>query len=637
LRETGGAAGTQLNGAPMNLLKQGGRALLLALLLLVGVRPAAAQTEPRLRLIDLNTASFPRVGVVVLTLDGRSAPVLDLSSLALRENGVPLSDYTLTHVPVGIDVAFVLDANQGFNLVDDEADGRSRLEKVRASIGRFATEYMHAAGLDRVSIVAPDAAGENGRFLVQQAMRPADLLNAMEDYQPERFGPTPLNAMLNQALDAFPPAAENGRYRALLLFTDGGRLDQQLAFLPLVAKANDANVPIYVVILGARADDFELANAARLYEPTRGWTLHAPRPEDADPIYRLWQQQGNPPLIQYRSLQRQSGGVTVTVNLGPAQVAAAFEVTLAPPDVTLRPERETIRRVGSAPDTPLPALQPAVQPLTVAVAWPDGRPRRLQTLTLLENGRAQPALENVVLDAANQLVLPWDVSGLDGGPVTLQVQVTDELGFTAVSAPLALTIVVERPSPPTPTPAPETAAPTTVGFLPLTPLQAGLGATALAILLLSALLAGWQQRRARRKAPSREEPGAAAVETAPAEAASAPDDWPETAVLRPQAPTGAPSILLDAPSVTVGRDPAAANVVLSDPSVARLHARIRRSGGRFWLYDEGSAEGTFLNFERLGLAPRPLADGDTLQFGRVIYTFHRGPVGDSPEAPRPES
>jgi predicted component of type VI protein secretion system len=82
--------------------------------------------------------------------------------------------------------------------------------------------------------------------------------------------------------------------------------------------------------------------------------------------------------------------------------------------------------------------------------------------------------------------------------------------------------------------------------------------------------------------------------------------------------------------VTIGRDEAAAQLVLKDKSVGRLHARIRWRDGRYWLYDEGSASGTFLNHDRLGLSPRQLQDGDEIRIGRILLRFQlRPPAADS--------
>ncbi|WP_432214593.1 FHA domain-containing protein, partial [Salmonella enterica] len=62
---------------------------------------------------------------------------------------------------------------------------------------------------------------------------------------------------------------------------------------------------------------------------------------------------------------------------------------------------------------------------------------------------------------------------------------------------------------------------------------------------------------------------------------------------------------------TIGRDPEAVDIIIDDPGVSRLHARIRRAAtGDYWLYDEGSESGTYLNYERLGLAPRQIQHND---------------------------
>jgi predicted component of type VI protein secretion system len=93
--------------------------------------------------------------------------------------------------------------------------------------------------------------------------------------------------------------------------------------------------------------------------------------------------------------------------------------------------------------------------------------------------------------------------------------------------------------------------------------------------------------------------------------------------------------------VTLGREAEAVDVVVDGPGVSRLHARIRRDdAGAYWLYDEGSAAGTFLNYEQLGLAPRPLQHGDVVQLGRVTLRFRLELAGwagrAAPEPPNTE-
>jgi FHA domain len=66
-------------------------------------------------------------------------------------------------------------------------------------------------------------------------------------------------------------------------------------------------------------------------------------------------------------------------------------------------------------------------------------------------------------------------------------------------------------------------------------------------------------------------------------------------------------------------------------NVSRRHAELRRdAAGAWWVRDVGSANGTFVNGERLDAAEaRPLAPGDCVQLGDTLLTF-RPAVLDAP-------
>ncbi len=77
------------------------------------------------------------------------------------------------------------------------------------------------------------------------------------------------------------------------------------------------------------------------------------------------------------------------------------------------------------------------------------------------------------------------------------------------------------------------------------------------------------------------------------------------------------------PSLYIGRDASRAQIVFTDASVSRLHARlVEESEGVYMLHDEGSASGTFVNDERVDLTPRQLNSGDLIEFGRQKVVFH---------------
>jgi pSer/pThr/pTyr-binding forkhead associated (FHA) protein len=55
-----------------------------------------------------------------------------------------------------------------------------------------------------------------------------------------------------------------------------------------------------------------------------------------------------------------------------------------------------------------------------------------------------------------------------------------------------------------------------------------------------------------------------------------------------------------------------------DGGVSRRHARIHKQRTQFFIEDLGSANGTFLNGQRLTpYLPHPLRDKDEIQLGRV--------------------
>jgi hypothetical protein len=580
-------------------------------------RTAAGQIEREsndIRIAAVDTGDFPTVSVRVLTTSTGGAPIADLSRLILRENGVPITDISSAQVPVGVDLAFVLDANPDFLQFDDRS-GLNRRDKVAASVGRYAAQFMDPAGLDRASVIAPDEAAEAAVFLAQDATRPEELADVVAAYNPVPPRMTPLQTMLAAAVDHLA-TGEEGRFRAVLLFTDGARLDRQLDAQALVEQAQAAGVIFYTAILGAEASPEEIANVSRLTDPTNGLYLHMPEPEAADPLYNIFRAQGRQTEISYRSEARQNGAHEVSVSLGNVRAAAEFELALVAPEVALETSRTTIRRAGSAVDTPLTLLQPAILPLTVRIDWPDGRPRGLTELVLRVDGVPQHVAVDPAPDAAGQLPLPWDISERDEGAYTLDVAIADELGFQATSAPLEITIEVSRPSPPTPTVAPTRA--------PLPALSLGGGDSLWLYLLLAGGLGAaavglWLWRRARRPKPGTGAEPMPKIIPAPG---PPPDDRHVAVLAWGNGEGDAGHIELTAADVTLGREADAVDVILDDPSISRLHARIRRNAaGEYWLYDEGSIMGTFLNYERLGLAPRRMQHGDVVQIGRMTLRF----------------
>ena len=75
---------------------------------------------------------------------------------------------------------------------------------------------------------------------------------------------------------------------------------------------------------------------------------------------------------------------------------------------------------------------------------------------------------------------------------------------------------------------------------------------------------------------------------------------------------------LNAPSLTIGRDPMS-DIVLSDPEVSRYHARLTQTAdGGYKLEDMKSTNSTHIDGVRLGAEPTRLAPGQTILFGSTV-------------------
>ena len=83
-----------------------------------------------------------------------------------------------------------------------------------------------------------------------------------------------------------------------------------------------------------------------------------------------------------------------------------------------------------------------------------------------------------------------------------------------------------------------------------------------------------------------------------------------------------PPILLDQELLIVGKLKTAVDVVLPYPTVSRVHAKIRKIQGKFYLMDLNSRNGTFVNGRVLESGEEyELRDQDEVQFADISYIF----------------
>ncbi len=86
--------------------------------------------------------------------------------------------------------------------------------------------------------------------------------------------------------------------------------------------------------------------------------------------------------------------------------------------------------------------------------------------------------------------------------------------------------------------------------------------------------------------------------------------------------------------IVVGRE-ASADLVIVDASVSRRHAVLERTEAGWMISDQGSANGTWLDGQRISKAP--FAAGQRVRFGAVTFSVSAQPAAAAPPAPAESS
>lgn len=98
-----------------------------------------------------------------------------------------------------------------------------------------------------------------------------------------------------------------------------------------------------------------------------------------------------------------------------------------------------------------------------------------------------------------------------------------------------------------------------------------------------------------------------------------------TASLVSREPGELPTVYLERELTVIGKLEQASDVVISLPTVSRVHARIRKTGENYYLADLNSRNGTSVNGRLLGADEEYfLQDEDQVDFAQARYVFLRG-------------
>jgi hypothetical protein len=623
--------------------------ILLGLLLLVGQSNAVrAQGAAIVELSLVDAQGFPTVAALLEVFDEQGQPItgLGVEDVTILEDNQPQSVSGLVEStpPAQIVVAI----NPGPPLAVRDGEGIERIRRVNEVLSGWAGAQPtdNPDDLSLVSIAGP---------IITHA-KPDAWAISLNAFQPDFRSTTPNVQLLSVALNTVNEGTPlPGMKRAILLITphmDDANIDLLLNEVAEQALASKVRIFVWFV-------DAELyfntasATAFRALALQTGGDYFAfsgkeilPDPETYfSPLRHSYS-------LSYDSTLTISGehSLAVEVQTSAGTITSeseTFSLEVQPPNpILVMPPAQIVRQAPQDDPFNTKLLLPEKQELEIILEFPDSHPRPLARTTLYVDG--QPAAQN---ESEPFDTFVWDLSGYtDSAEHTLVVEVVDILGMSKASmgAPVMVTVV----HPPTGIQA----------FLARYRTYIATGAIAVAgSILLIVLLTGrlrirsGRERRADRKRYTDPVTQPVSIQQAepPSKKQATRAPWKRGERERVQdAPayltrlridgepmTGNPIPLADQ-ETTFGTDPVQATHVLDHPSIAALHARLKRTeGGEFLLLDNGSVAGTWINYDSIPKGGRVLKHGDMVHFGQLMYRFSlKNPPADAepkiiPEAP----
>ena len=628
--------------------------LTLLMIFLVFVGGSAAQTASIATLTAPDITTFPHLNAYLDVHDptGEFVHGLTPQDVSMLENGIQLPVSELQEQKPGVQFVIAITPGAAFNIRD--TSGISRYEYLLQGL-LAGTWKDQPAGSDDFSLITI------GGPQLMHSSDPASLRSSLESYLPVDPNAVPNLEVLAAALQvASDPTIRPGMERAILFITPPQETDVSLGLQSIISSAAQQNIHIYVWLVAAQ-DVFNLPlndQLRNLADQTNAAFFAFSHDEIVPDLETLLEplryvyQLGYDSQIASAGAQQVSAQVTVGGELITTQ-AMTFEVNLqSPAPAILNLPTEIVRKYPSQPTpgttTGTADLLPVEEVLAIQVTYPDGYDRSLVRTSLYVDGAI--AAENTS-PPFDQFV--WDLRPYtQDGVHTLSVEAMDTLGLVGKTGETSVKIVV--PS-------------TTQGVI-LAVSQNRLVVIGVTVFISASILvlvlilggrihpkpypgqvspqaasseeprpAGYRERRRQLKDPVTQPVKIASAQSVQARPRS--KSWierlpwlkrkekpiPALAYLIPlvgsDEPTLPTPLQITADDITLGSDSHQAGLVIADPSIEGLHARIHHEGKSFLLTDAGSVAGTWVNYEQVPPNGANLEHLDIIHLGRVGFRF----------------
>jgi hypothetical protein len=619
-------------------MRSGLRKFLIFCFLLTLIKPGVvrAQTTPQAILTALDSGQFPQIQVFLDVRDeaGRFIRGLQAENISVLEDDAPLPVQSLRELRPGVQLVVAL--NPGGNFATRNADGVSRYELLLNALAYWA-KSRQGGSVDDMSLLVTQGT------TLSHARDSMDWLRALLTTQIDFRQVKPsLDVLFRSVQMAGDRPYQTGMGRAVLFITAPVDEKELGSLENLISQANQQGVRVFVwlvtpvkgaVVPGAdRLMQLALQTGGQFFTFSGDETI--PNPEDYfEPLRSIYH-------VVFQSGARSSGThqLVVKVQTDNEELATApqsFNVHIQPPNPTfISPVLEIIRQppdgiaARELEELPLEQYQPLEQELKIIVDFPDGRVRPLTRTTLYIDG--SKVAENTAPPFGSFI---WDLRRLTtSGPHQLKIEAEDDLGMVGSSIETVVQVTVRQP----------VQGPWSLLYRNMLPLIILAVVIAGAVVLLVLILGGQLrprtltvQQRLRRNLDPVTQPVPVRQEAASRKLQGLVNrlQWPQkqtspkpyaflSRLADAEAVSASTAIPITSDELTLGGDPNLASLVLNDPSVEGLHARLTHlPDGTFCLADEGTIAGTWINYTPVSSGGSIVEHGDLVHIGRVGFRF----------------
>lgn len=579
----------------------------LSLLLALAFR-LTAQLQPSLSISEPDTQAFPTISIMVGATDesGRRITSLTTENFQILEDGREVDDLVVEEVLVGTRQVFVINTAPGLSVRDSR--GLTRFDYARQELLNYWRDPdASLIGIDDLSLLTSDG------LLIQHSNAAAELAAALDEMEPTFEGTISGFDLLLLALDfSTDPLEASSLPSSLVFVTPLIETPRDLPIANAISRASESGTAIYPVLFSSEdaLEQPEVEPLRELADATGGQFLAFDLEGGMQSVANRILDQRVQYKVTFSSQADTPGTHLLQVQISDDDFETSsppveYEIDVQPPEVAfIQPPNEIVRQTDD-PELEVDEISPTAYDLRVLTTFPDGHARDIARSSLLVDQEVVDVRREAPFDR-----FEWDLTEYrQTGAHSLRVLVEDSQGLEAETIEHPVQVVISRPE---------------QGLTALRPALDSLVAVLAVIVAGMVLVIGLTTlvRRAPLPEPS------VGVRLNPVKRARLQSSAPPEALLIPLRPSGDP-VPLTGVDVVLGRDASLAAVVLDDPSVERMHARlIRQADGDYLLRDQDSVAGSWINYELVPKSGQRLHHGDHIQLGRVEFRFQL--PGDHP-------